>query len=80
MTNLKNIWDCGYDLIDPSMYHKFIGSLNYLVNTRPDIFYVVNRLIQFLVKPWHVHWVVSTHILRYLHGTIEYGLRYDSNR
>ena len=26
-----------------------------------------------------MHWVVAKHVLRYLHGTIAYGLRYASN-
>ena len=27
----------------------------------------------------HIHWVAGKHILRYLHGTISYGIRYASN-
>lgn len=42
--NLRKIQDCDSNLIDPSLYHKLIGSLNYLVNTRPNICYVVNTL------------------------------------
>jgi len=53
--NLKKIWDCDYDLIGPSVYHKLIGLLNYLMNIRPNIYYVVSTLSQFLVEPWHVH-------------------------
>ena len=30
--------------IDSTLYKKMIGSLMYLVNTRPDIFYDVNAL------------------------------------
>ena len=36
-------------------------------------------LIQFMTDPRHRHWVASKHILRYLYGTIAYGLRYASN-
>jgi len=80
VTNLKKIRDNGFDLINPTMYHKLIGVLNYLVNTRPDICYAVNALSQFLVEPCCVHWVAAKHIFRYLRGTIEYGLMYASNR
>lgn len=48
----------------------------FLVNTRPDICYVVNTSSQFMTKPSHNHWVAAKHVLRYLHGTINFGLRY----
>ena len=32
------------DLVDPTMYRQLIGSLMYLVNTRPDICYAVSAL------------------------------------
>jgi hypothetical protein len=48
----------------------------YLVNTRPDICFAVNTLNQYMVEPRHVHLVVAKHVLRYMHGTVGYGLRY----
>jgi hypothetical protein len=49
----------------------------YLVNTRPDICFVVNTLSQFMVEPRRVHWVAEKHVLRYLCGIIDYGLDYQ---
>ena len=48
----------------------------YLVNTRPDICFAVNTLSQYMVEPRRVHWSVAKHVLRYLQGTVEYGLDY----
>ena len=48
----------------------------YLVNTRLDICFVVNTLSQFMVEPRRVHWVAAKHVLRYLCGTVDYGLHY----
>jgi hypothetical protein len=31
------------------------------------------------VEPIHEHWIAAKHILRYLHGMLNYGLRYASN-
>ena len=31
-----------------------------------------------MVEPWQVHWVAAKHVLRYLHGTIGYGMRYTT--
>ena len=42
-----------------------IGSLMYLVNTTPDICYVVNALSQFMCEPKEIHLVVVKHIMRY---------------
>jgi hypothetical protein len=30
-------------------------------------------------QPRQIHWVVAKHVLRYLRGTVGYGLRYASN-
>jgi hypothetical protein len=35
--------------IDPHLYQQLIGSLMYLVNTRPAILYEVNVLSQFMI-------------------------------
>jgi hypothetical protein len=32
-----------------------------------------------MVEPRHVHCIVAKHVLRYLHGTVGYGLRYVSD-
>jgi hypothetical protein len=48
----------------------------YLVNTRSHLCFAVNTLSQFMVEPKCVQWVAIKHVLRYLHGTIEFGLIY----
>ena len=55
-----------------------IGSLMYLTNTRPYICFAVNAFSQFLTDPRHVHFIAAKHILRYLRGTVDYGLKYDT--
>jgi hypothetical protein len=77
--DLRKLRNFDSNPIDSSLYENLIGSLMYLVNTRPDICFDVNMLSQFRVEPRQEHWVVSKHILRYIHGKIMYGLRYSSN-
>jgi hypothetical protein len=77
--DLKKLRDSDSDPIDSSLYRQLIGSLMYLVNTQPDICFVVNKLSQFQVEPRHEHWIATKHILIYLHGTLNYGLRYASS-
>ena len=78
--NLKKLHDAvtGSDLVDPTQYRQLIGSLLYLVHTKPDICYAVSALSQFMSSPKHIHWIAAKHILRYLKGTQDYGLRYTS--
>jgi hypothetical protein len=81
VTNMKKLSESSFDsgLIDPTMYRQLIGSLMYLVNTRPDICYAVSALSQFMSQPRKIHWVTVKHVLRYLRGTVGYGLKYASS-
>ena len=67
------------DLVDPYLYQQLIGSLMYLVNTELDIWFAVNTLSQCQVEPRQEHWIVAKNVLRYIHGTINYGLRYTES-
>jgi hypothetical protein len=62
------------------MYRHMIGSFMYLMNTGPDICFSVNTLSPFMVELRSVQLVVATHVLRYVKGTIDYGIRYASDR
>jgi hypothetical protein len=48
----------------------------YLVNIRPYICFAMNTLSRFMVEPRQEHWVATKHVLGYLRGAMEYGLRY----
>jgi hypothetical protein len=79
VTNLKLLSDTSSETVDVTMYRQMIGSLMYLTNTRPDICFAVNTLSQYMVEPRRVHLVAAKHVLRYLKGTVDYGLRYVSD-
>ena len=72
--NLKLFGDITSEIVDATLYKKMIGSLMYLTNTRPYICFAVNTLSQYMVEPRHVHLIGTKHVLRYLEGTLDYGL------
>jgi hypothetical protein len=51
----------------------------YLMNTKPDICFAVNTLSQYLVEPRRVHLVAAKHVMRYLKGTLDFGLCYNED-
>jgi hypothetical protein len=76
VSNLKKIDSSISQLADSKQYRKLIGSLMYLENTQLDIFFALNTLRQFMVESREVHWVAAKHVLKYLQGTVGYGLQY----
>jgi hypothetical protein len=77
--DIRKVRDSDSDPVDPSLYRQLIGSLMYLVNTRPNICFSMNTLSQFQVEPRYEHWTVEKHVLRYIRGTLSYGLRYTTS-
>jgi hypothetical protein len=74
--NLMLMVDTLSKLVDATLYRHIIGSLMYLTNSRPNICFVVNTLSRYLVEPRRFHLVASKHVMRYLKGTVDYGLCY----
>jgi hypothetical protein len=70
MIDLKQMNDDDSDEIDPQL----IGSLMYLNNTKLDSYYAVNVLGHSMSQPRQTHWTAAKHVLRYLRGTVRYGL------
>ena len=47
------------------------------VATQPDIAVAVNTLARFVENPGQIHWMAIKHLMRYLKGTMDYGLIYQ---
>ena len=64
--------------VDKSSYQSAVGSLLWIsTQTRPDISFTVSQLSQHMASPSAQHWKALKHLLRYLIGTIDYGLTYS---
>ena len=68
----------GKPLSNLSLYRRLVGSLVYLIVTRPDISYAVHQLSQYLSAPRSTHYAIVLRILRYLKGTLFHGLFYSA--
>ncbi|KAG7588970.1 Zinc finger CCHC-type [Arabidopsis suecica] len=61
---------------DTTMYHRRIGCLRYLLHTRPDLTFSVGVVSRYMQDPKESHGNALKQILRYLQGTLAYGLTY----
>jgi len=62
--------------VDATEYRGIVGSLRYLVHTRPDIAFAVGYVSRFMEAPTTEHLAAVKRILRYVAGTIDYGCCY----
>ncbi|XP_021837610.2 uncharacterized mitochondrial protein AtMg00810-like [Spinacia oleracea] len=56
------------------LYRCYVGKLNFLTHTRPDISFAVQCLSQFMHSPTLQHIEALTHTLRYIHSTSGQGI------
>ena len=63
--------------VDVRKYQAAIGSLNYAaIATRPDLSVAVSMLSQHMRNPSADHWSGVKRVLRYIRGTIDFGLKF----
>ncbi|GKV19982.1 hypothetical protein SLEP1_g30168 [Rubroshorea leprosula] len=67
------------ELIDAKEYRKIVGALQYLTITRVDICHAINKVCQFMQSSTLTHLRQVKRILRYIKGTLHYGLWFYSN-
>ena len=70
----------GEETVDIKLYQAAIGSLNYAaIATRPDLSLAVGLLSQHMVSPGKEHWSGVKRVLRYIKGTLDFGLRFEAS-
>jgi hypothetical protein len=65
--------------VDATLYKSLVGNLLYLTATRPDVMFATSLLSRFMHYPSHFHFAAAKRVLRYIQGTICYGIRYCRN-
>lgn len=76
--NMKK--DDGDELADEGVYRSLIGCLMYLTTTRPDIMFHVSILCRFLNCASELHMMTAKRLVRYLKGTLTYGIRFSKSQ
>jgi hypothetical protein len=66
--------------VDQRTYRSMIGSLLYITASRPDIMQAVGMIGRYQSAPKKSHLVFVKRILKYLKGTMTYGLWYPRNQ
>jgi hypothetical protein len=59
------------------LYHSLVQACNYLcVMTRFDLTFALGKLSKYVANPGAVHWSALKRLLRYIKGTLNYGLEF----
>ncbi|CAL1400193.1 unnamed protein product [Linum trigynum] len=72
--------DDGTPPTDATRFHQVIGALQYLVYTRPEIAYSINKSSQYMHALTASHWQCVKRLLRYVSGTLTYDLAIRHSR
>ncbi|XP_057423558.1 uncharacterized mitochondrial protein AtMg00810-like [Lotus japonicus] len=78
-TKQKLSTSAGTPCDDPTLYRSLVGALQHLTFIRPDISYVVQQVCLHMHAPCTEHMLALKRILRYVHGTLQFGLHLYSS-
>ncbi|TYK28116.1 Zinc finger, CCHC-type [Cucumis melo var. makuwa] len=67
----------GAEMAHAQRFRSFVGGLIYLTHTRPDISYSICVISTFMQCPSRDHFGAEKRVMRYIAGTIEYGIWYS---
>ncbi|KAJ0868674.1 putative RNA-directed DNA polymerase [Helianthus annuus] len=65
--------------VDATSYRRQVGCLRYLLHTRPDLSFSVGLVSCYMQSPKQSHTAAIKQILRYIRGTMNFGIRYGKD-
>ena len=63
-------------IVDSTLYKSLVGSLLYIIATRPDIMYATNFVSRLMESPKDSHWNMEKSIMRCVVDTLNFVLCY----
>eukprot|EP00253_Pinus_taeda_P030403 PITA_30403 len=69
---------CTSPEVDATLYRQLVGKLLYLTHTRPYLSFAVGLVACFMQNPCESHWKAAKRILRYVRGTVQFGIHYGA--
>ena len=69
---------CTSPEVDATLYRKLVGSILYLTHSHPDLSFAIGRVSRYMQAPHESHWKVEKRILRYIQGTVQFGIHYST--
>jgi len=60
--------------VDETLFKQVVGSLMYFIVTRLDLIYELSLISKFMSYPNDSHWLAAKRLLKYVKGTIEFGI------
>lgn len=78
--NLKLSKEDKGENVNVTLYRSLIESLLYLTASRPDLLFAASVLSRFMQDPGQKHLVAAKKVLRYVKGTIDYGIVYTQTK
>lgn len=60
--------------MDETYFKQIVGCLMYIITTKPDLQFVVSLIARFMANPTEMHYQVAKRVLKYLKGTINFGI------
>lgn len=67
-------------MVNPTEYRRIVGILRYLTHTCLDLSFAISVVSRFMERPTTKHLYAVKGILRYVKGTLDYGLVYSKGK
>jgi hypothetical protein len=67
-------------MVDATGYRSLVGSLRYLVNTRPDLAFSIGYISRFMEESHEDHMLAVKHVLRFVAGSCDTSLFYPRKK